>query len=358
MLFIGFITTYIISYMVVAPELDNLSLYISSMRMLFLCIHLLFFISCIEHFKRWGSPELIYFYISIAVSVCAFYYIYDYNFNIASVINNENSQLPFVFNRRIIGFVCCTSCVYLSYRLLIDNENKFKWVAYSLLYISNLGLLLWLGGRGSFLALFASIIFMFGYLQYSQYSKLKRLYYLIFISMVTIVISLPLNVLEWNGLNRLLSDFTNADSVTLNQFSSNRLVLWSDALSVFRESIWLGSGPDAYRFMGSLGFFQPHNFILQLLVEVGIFGAAIALLLICKLSISALIRLCNKNENRFKVLVLNLALFGALVIQGLLDGAFYWSVTVMQVLACITALYINTYDSQTTGVSGQLSPMS
>lgn len=61
---------------------------------------------------------------------------------------------------------------------------------------------------------------------------------------------------------------------SLQAFTSNRSVFWAQAWQRFLESPWLGHGPDAYRFFEpKLEGAQPHNALLQWLLDFGLFGA-------------------------------------------------------------------------------------
>lgn len=201
-----------------------------------------------------------------------------------------------------------------------------------------------------------SSLFIIGVFSYHKVLKSNRVQQLLLLTVISVIVSVPLNVLEWNGLNRVLTLFSDDTILTINELSSNRLVLWSDALTYIEKSFYFGNGPDSYRFLSITGQFQPHNFVLQFLFEVGIFGTFFLLGLVFYILVISLVKVLSCNVDGLNKLVMNLSLIGALVFQGLLDGTFYWSVTVMQIIICITSLYKACVYSHSTWLPPQAEP--
>jgi O-antigen ligase len=82
----------------------------------------------------------------------------------------------------------------------------------------------------------------------------------------------------WNAVQR-----TSAATGSLSEMSSTRSDFWLASWRQFLTSPGFGLGPDAYRYLTpSMDGLQPHNFLLQWLLDFGIFGAvpllAVALL--------------------------------------------------------------------------------
>jgi hypothetical protein len=113
----------------------------------------------------------------------------------------------------------------------------------------------------------------------------------------------------------------------LGNLDSGRIVIWLASLREFLEHPLFGQGPDAYVRSGCCNRWvrQPHNWVLQVLMEFGIAGLC-ALAFLARRTISRLGGacsvaglVCSSPANT----VLG-AMIGAYLAYGLLDGLFYW----------------------------------
>ena len=76
----------------------------------------------------------------------------------------------------------------------------------------------------------------------------------------------------WNAAQRTV------ELTDVNTASSARSQFWPAAWHHFLQSPWLGYGPDAYQFLTpKLDGQQPHNLVLQVLLDFGLLGAPAAL---------------------------------------------------------------------------------
>ncbi|OBT06593.1 hypothetical protein A9264_08445 [Vibrio sp. UCD-FRSSP16_10] len=315
---------------------NELSVFSSFTRFIFILIHIMFGIACFKNFVSVGRFDAVFMSVVTATTLIAVACIFEYNFDAASVINNKSLSLPFAFNRRLTGFLVSFSCLYLIFKILTNYQrHQMKLALPSLLLMINFAFLIWLGGRSGYLTLIVVTVFYFSILIQKEDTSLRSLGVLIFILSAAIVMSIPLNVLEWNGLNRMLAI---SGKQSLNQLSSNRLEVWSDALSHVPDAIWLGHGPDAYKFLGGLGYFQPHNVFIQLLVEVGLIGTLFISLFFTISTVSPLFNIFKIPKKQRKNTVLCIGIFGGFVVQGMLDGTFYWASTLMLIILSLSAL--------------------
>ncbi len=95
-----------------------------------------------------------------------------------------------------------------------------------------------------------------------------------------VVVSLLLDAkVDYLGIARFWRRTMEASSA--KEMSSHRTDFWESGWQRAWEWIWTGRGPDAYRYLEpKLEGSQPHNVILQWLLDLGIFGAiALAVLL-------------------------------------------------------------------------------
>lgn len=80
---------------------------------------------------------------------------------------------------------------------------------------------------------------------------------------------------------------TTGDAAEGGQFDSSaqtRLVLWEDAISLFKRNPITGTGFETYEFMGRVGPYRDtHNYYVKVLAETGIVGMALYLALLGKL---------------------------------------------------------------------------
>jgi len=118
----------------------------------------------------------------------------------------------------------------------------------------------------------------------------------------------------------------------LDYFGSGRLQVWGGTLQAIAASPLFGAGPDGYWLSGCCGrtLLQPHNVVLQLLLDIGLVGCSILLLLIgC-----AVRRLGPTRARVERVLasptrVVLAGLLGSYLAYGLIDGLFYHPLPLM-----------------------------
>src|SRR5690606_36017813 len=113
---------------------------------------------------------------------------------------------------------------------------------------------------------------------------------------------------------------------------SGRLAVWGDSVREIAAYPLFGQGPEAYDLSGCCEQWvaHPHNFILQLLMEFGLAGCLLALLVL----VQAVALLGGALRSRSLVaaspanLVLALALVAYLAL-GLIDGMLYFAVPLL-----------------------------
>lgn len=95
---------------------------------------------------------------------------------------------------------------------------------------------------------------------------------------------------------------TTADAQSGQQFDSSaqdRLILWENALDLFKKNPVTGSGFDTYGFMGRVGGYRDtHNYYIKILAETGIIGIFFYIALLLKLFSSGL-TLLRSSEDAF-----------------------------------------------------------
>ncbi|MEZ9465214.1 O-antigen ligase family protein [Vibrio breoganii] len=277
--------------------------------------------------------------LSISISLYVVFLLIDFLLNSNAMQNYERDALPLITNRRYAGYIAMLNSIFLFFYLLnINDESKKHNIYYcSLLYIVNFSFLTWLGGRGAVFSFLISIILIMLAFIYLKNIALKSIIFLFILSVLSSIVSIPFSIFEWNGMHRFLIGFE--DSASLDKFSSGRLSMWADTLVLIFQQPFLGYGADAYRFLGPTGHYQPHNFVLQILLEFGLLGLLFLgafFSSIVKKSIGKLI--VNKDQNSILALILIISLF----VHGLLDGTIYHAQPVM--LLAILCAYAFVYN--------------
>jgi len=186
------------------------------------------------------------------------------------------------------------------------------------------GGLLWSGGRGPVLALALGLAAWWWQTPAAPAQRLLAW------SAVQLLAGLGLSAAMWTPLPQLgwwhaFSRTTTAlQSADVSTLTSTRTEFWSAALQQTRAAPWLGHGPDAYRFLTpKLDGQQPHNLWLQLWLDLGLGGALPALVLLAGALVVAWRRTRKQETTTAPDDRPWLALGGASLALGMLDGAFY-----------------------------------
>ncbi|MEZ9865241.1 O-antigen ligase family protein [Vibrio breoganii] len=308
-------------------------------RVFLLFGHAIFALSCYHYFSLIDFNKKLFISLPIGLMMICVIFIFEYNFSQQSLINETNLGLPFYFNRRILGFFSIFTCVYLVFEVL--NTVSKTWLL-RVLFIVNFTLCIWLGGRAAFISIMLPSLALSFYHLYANINR-NNVTLLLFLLLISIFMSIPFSVFEWNGFNRIIYQTQVIDEMTINELSTNRIFIWKDALSYIRQSFYIGNGAESFGILTSNThrFVQPHNFIIQFLFEFGIVGFILLSWMIGKPVYVALMNLVldAKLKSRDNNLLLLSVLIG-FYFQALLDGVFYWGSSMMIVIVLLTALHV------------------
>lgn len=143
-----------------------------------------------------------------------------------------------------------------------------------------------------------------------------------------------------NPFHGSLSD--RVSSVESAVHTTGRVKIWEKALGGLADSPILGQGADGYRVTEwvTRGTIQPHNTIVQFLVEFGVLGFALIALLLYKSFYSPTRQLFNAGRTTRASLTsrLILACLGGIGVYAMVDGLLYHAIP-MLLIAIILALY-------------------
>ncbi|MCL1060057.1 O-antigen ligase family protein [Shewanella gelidimarina] len=274
----------------------------------------------------------------------AFLYIFMQITGYPSVLYGSTTSVPFSTNIRYLGYLVTASTAVVMVSLLQTKIINHKLVGVSVLFTINLGLLVWLGGRGSLISLFSTTLIYISYLAFLGQLQKNRLILLLLLTLVSFYFAYICNIFDWNGpLSLIRSSTSPADDagIDLNRLSSNRIAIWTQTLEAIKDKPWLGYGPEGYRFHPEHIFgLQPHNAILQLLIGYGLFGTLIIIHFYIKIIILAVKQVLDIKNKDIIESRLALTIIISLSIHSLVDGTFYHSQPLYLIIISIGALFV------------------
>lgn len=253
-------------------------------------------------------------------------------FSVPDPVNyNWILNLPFFSNIRHLADYLAI-CFLASFYLLIDEEKKYQ-ILYYINCLITLSVIIWTGSRAAYIGIFIAILLI----------VLKKRSVLL-TSIFLLIPSLLVQYFFMTNINGMgFSRTFDTSSQSLNSYSSGRLSLYEGVVTKFLESPLLGLGPEAVRNIaipnGSAVFAQAHNFILQILIEFGIIGFIVTLLIFAK----PFLRI-RQIMNDWYALILSSFIVN-IVITSLFNGGFYYIVTLHLFCFFFGALLAN-LDSQ------------
>lgn len=233
---------------------------------------------------------------------------------------------PMNNNIRITGIQILIS-IWATLYFIFSSRGKSQYL-YLFIYMLLMTFLFWLGGRGTLLAFIITFVFFSVPLYRLCENVRKTILLLVATTLISLFLSNHLSVCPWNGiLTRISSNvelINQNDSIkVINELSSNRVDIYKFVYKNM-EGHWLtGLGPQAYfYFPNRTSNIQPHSFILQFIIEWGLFGA-LAFLVLMGLAFYTGIK-----NNVFKSHRCNENLFAGMIIfsltlQGFFDGTYY-----------------------------------
>lgn len=187
---------------------------------------------------------------------------------------------PFYMNIRQAGFHC-TAAIFVLLPMIQHARSWRSIIPLSTLLIISISFLFWSGSRGPALAAYLTIVLWLLFLLLNK-KPLKRLIVVtVCCSVLAVFLSEQLSVMPWNGI--VAATERSVEAVSVERLSSGRLNLWLFAWEHARSNLVFGSGAESYFLAKNTPIgFQPHNSILQFLMNWGVPGlvASFSILLI------------------------------------------------------------------------------
>ncbi|CAE6911583.1 O-Antigen ligase [Vibrio sp. B1FLJ16] len=292
----------------------------------------MFALSLTKYFKL--NENLAFDYLPYSIFIAVILLFIDIGFNLTGINYNEGLRIITSSNIRHLGHIVIVSTLYLSIKILVtDKSDNLLFMALSATSIS---LLIWLGGKGAILSYVLGLTVALITIYKKNRLKVKGSLKLVYLIVVSVIISLPLNIYSWNGLNRL-TETENYYRENVNSLSSNRIILWNESWGYIKEKPILGYGSESFILNSESGYRHPHNVIVQWLLDFGFLGTLIFLVLITYVIVTGY-KKQDSLLNTYRLIAMSC--FLALISNALISGTLYYSPPFF--IVCITISFIIT----------------
>lgn len=232
--------------------------------------------------------------------------------------------VPLYAHHRIFGLHTLSGAIAatgLVMRFWPQRTRRNIWLAVGAI---NWAGLLWSGGRGPALALVAGLFAWWLTGDAPSRQRLFRASACLLVAGLIVSLSMwsPRPELGWWNYVHRTTSANVGPALSLSAVTATRSDFWRESLQRVQDKPWIGHGPDAYRFLTpKLDGQQPHNFIIQLLLDVGVAGALAAIIFIGTAFAVSWQHLRKRGGNSDVAPWFALAL--ASTVAGLLDGVYY-----------------------------------
>lgn len=242
---------------------------------------------------------------------------------------------------RNIGNVAAVTCVITS-MILINNIFKSRLhnclMAASALSIWSF--LVWNGGRSSMAAAIITSVLLMIFSLYFAKARIRACLLVIAIIVAGFATGDHMSVFRWNGLQRsthvIQTNAAENSALANDAFTSGRMTMWSISLNELKKSPWFGLGPYGYYFIPGKTFDdQPHNLIIQFMVEWGIIGTSFMLGLLGYCAFYGLKQLPSAFRERDFSYIAGASVILLLTLDSMTAGTYFK----MQPMICIATAY-------------------
>jgi len=285
-------------------------------------IHILFFVALISFFRNVGvkKAEVIWSALGLTalLHVCAFL--------IALVIWPAAiyaNDLPAFGNIRHLGYLLAPAAAVMAMLFVTRTERAlFPLIC----FMASAFYILYTGSRGAAFGLLAGLTATGAFWAWhGRKAYLTRVLTLLAVTGILIIISEFLPALPWPPVfSRGAAAFDPSGGEMLN----GRGRVWSFVIQAIQQNWLWGYGPGLMRDLPDypmrVGYFQPHNIGLQLLMHWGLVGTCIILATAVSFSSNVLAALREKPDKA----ILPLAVSSAMGAHALVDGGLFYPFSV------------------------------
>ena len=205
-------------------------------------------------------------------------------------------------------------CYFATFFLFLINKEFVKYL-YFIFSIVLLSCIFWSGSRAAYVGILMAWFVLFIHLN----KKNLLIYAILFSFFTSVYVSTFFNVAS-PSLGFFSSLHSSAKG-SVNQLSSSRLDLYHQVFDWFLLRPYWGYGGEAVRnlkiFLGTQQIGQAHNLILQILIEYGLIGLSITMIVLIVILNKTMIK---NNKIKTMCLAMFFNIFGASLLNG---GAYY-----------------------------------
>ena len=258
--------------------------------------------------------------------------------------------------------------IIFTFYFLIESKRHHLLVAGSFVLLTyNFSFLLWSGGRGAIIASLTSFFVILTYLSKGERARFIMASLLSLSISYLLLVNLGLDEMTREMVDRsmayqnysdLLAGLYNDFLPTLNIISGDRIeCCWIPTLEALSHSYLFGLGPESYIYIEPRLFgTQPHNSVLQFLLEWGVVGTLLFLVILSGMFRRGTKYLKSENspsEKTRRVVLLSLIIgFG---VFSLVDGIFYHGLSLMIFSITVAAFSSTQVDPENSSPKNQLS---
>ena len=229
--------------------------------------------------------------------------------------------------------------------------------------------LMWTGGRTGNAIILLTLPLISGFSLLLSKDKGKGFLLTFITGFLAFQLCTQLTVYEWNGIHRIKNQFAgNIFNLTENKHNNkgsselqtsaketkeeklgHRSMMWAGAWQAFKRSPIIGLGPNGWFFSpekeasGAVQD-QPHNLILQALVEWGAIGAGLFFIMLASLILPKLkqlpLALTTYPQETSQVIIISVSTIFVLSLHSLTSGT-YWNFQSVSLVVLIYSLWIS-----------------
>lgn len=327
---------------------------IKPIRSFLVSMYLIFFISTgfivFQHFKNnLNALKLTCLLTVISVTsgslIIVFYNIYYINFSGLGIPKDEsNNFLEVLKYKGISNLFILLICILPVFETIFKKTRNISY----LLFILIIPIITTTNNNAAILGIFCSLLLIFFWTLIKN-SKRKKLS-LMGIALLSIIsTSIFLNFLPKKFDNNSIQSMEFRIPTSI--IDPHRQIIWGFSLQEIKKNWLWGIGPDSSNFIeegqrtighqntGTMNFIpsHPHNFLIELILEIGLLGTFSFILLI--LSINYLILINVKKKVKY-LLIFNGYFWGSSLVNFSFWNA-WWQGSYFLILAILTAILLN-----------------
>ncbi len=264
--------------------------------------------------------------IASLLVIIGFFIFWFYN---PAAPNHDWASPPFFINIRHLSHLAVAALLLIPF---IHKKIFFYTVPLTCLLWA---LIIWSGGRSGILAAAIAITTV----TFLTRNWQQFLYQLIAFFVGSYLSTL--NPIIYSDIFKIINQQATTLSLDLDRILSGRITIWSYSLEHLLNNPIFGAGIERFKIIshqnGHPGFYHPHNFIIQFLLEWGVIGGSAFLFIILKSHL-----VMWKHRNIFfkdDLTTSTFSMYIAFFLISLFSGIYYFSYSILLLVTCNALLF-------------------